>query len=179
MHGSSRSRRLVAAPSLSVGAFVSLLALAACSSAPKPEPNTDPEPAPTTEPEATPAPVETGEPQSDAPPPKKSSATPVPDDYEMTNTDCAELGRALKMVIGNDERSKLSPKLKQAQRDAAEASIDRAAGTRQDQWVDGCQKSLVGKVVDRASLKCAVSSKTVKDFDACLNGPPPDAAPKP
>ncbi|MEJ7728099.1 MAG: hypothetical protein WKG00_02690 [Polyangiaceae bacterium] len=178
MHGSSRLRRLGAAPSVSIGAIVSLLAVAACSSAPKPEPNI--EAAPTAEPEASPEPAATGEAQGeDAPPPKKSSAAPVPDDYEMTNTDCAELGRALKMVIGNDERSKLSPKLKQNQRDAAESSIDRAAGTRQDQWVEGCQKSLVGKVVDRASLKCAVSAKTVKDFDACLNGPPPDAAPKP
>jgi hypothetical protein len=177
MQGSSRSRRSIAAHSLFLGAVISSLVLAACSSAPKPEPTVDPDPAPTSEP--APPPAETGEPQGeDAPPPKKSTVAPVPDDYEMTNSDCAELGRALKMVIGNDERSKLSPKLKQAQRDAAEASIDRAAGTRQDQWVEGCQKSLVGKVVDRASLKCAVSAKTVKDFDACLNGPPPDAAPK-
>lgn len=169
-------------PSLLLCALLSSLAvgIAACSSAPPPEPKTDPEPDPApAEPAPTAEPEATSEPAGDAPPPKKTGAVPVPDDYEMTNADCAELGRALKMVIGNDERAKLSPKLKQNQREAAEASIDRAATTRQEQWTDGCQKSLVGKVVDRASLKCAVSAKAVKDFDACLNGPPPDAAPKP
>lgn len=107
--------------------------------------------------------------------PKKSTAVPVPDDYEMTNRDCAELGRQLKNVIRNDELAKLSPKLKQNQRDAAEASIDRAATTRQDQWVDGCQSSLAGKVVNQAALKCAMGTKSVKEFDACLNatGDPP------
>ena len=117
------------------------------------------------------SPKETAEPEpgTASAAPKKSSSGSIPDDYEMTNRDCVELGKQFKNVIRNDELSKLSPKLKQNQRDAAEASIDRAATTRQDQWVEGCQGSLVGKVVNQGALKCAMGTKSVKDFDACLN----------
>jgi hypothetical protein len=149
------------------GAMILLLA---CSSSTPPPDDPSSDPVPSSSPDPTPAPDPTGEPEPSDPPPKKpSSSGSIPDDYEMTNKDCVELGKQLKAVIRNDEVAKLSPKLKQNQRDAAEESIDRAATTRQDQWVDGCQKSLVGKVVEQKSLKCAVSAKSVKEFDGCLN----------
>ena len=145
-------------------------ALAACSSStPPPE---KPAPEYTQEESWGPGKREDPEPEGQtSSSPQKSTAVPAPDDYEMTNRDCIEVGRHFKTVIRNDEVAKLSPKLKQNQRDAAEASIDRAATTRQDQWIEGCQSSLVGKVVDRATLTCAMGTKSVKEFDACLNQP--------
>jgi hypothetical protein len=166
MHGTGFPARSLARPlALLAGAM-----LAACSSSTPPPEKPAPEYTqeeswgpgkrePESQPEADPV----------APGVKPSTAVATPDDYEMTNRDCVELGRQLKAVIRNDEVVKLSPKLKQNQRDAAEASIDRAATTRQDQWIEGCQSSLVGKVVNQAALKCAMGTKTVKDFDACLN----------
>jgi hypothetical protein len=105
----------------------------------------------------------------DAPPPSKD--TSVPDDYQMTNRDCIELGGQFSNVIRADESAKLSPKLKDKQREAAEQSIEKAANARGQQWTDTCVKSLAGTVQDRSKLKCAMDSKSAKAFDECLNGP--------
>ena len=36
------------------------------------------------------------------------------------------------------------------------------------QWIEACQKSLAGKIVDRKSLKCAMDAKTVAAFKGCI-----------
>jgi hypothetical protein len=107
--------------------------------------------------------------------PKKASGPEawVPDDYSLTAGDCAELGRKLADLIRSDARAALDPKLSAKQREQGEASIDRAAEHREREWLDTCRGSLVGKIVDRTALQCAMRAGTVKAFDECLNGPPP------
>jgi len=139
---------------------------------PKPSSSGDAEVAPA---DTTPTKWEDSSPEaSPGPKKKKSSSGSIPDDYELTNRDCDDLGKQFANVIRSDEAAKLSPKLKDKQREAAMGSIDKAAVQRQDQWIEGCQKNLVGKTVDHQSLKCAMDAKSVKEFDACLNGPPPE-----
>lgn len=67
----------------------------------------------------------------------------------------------------------LSPKLTAAQKEQGEKSIDAAVSKLGEGWENGCRTSLVGGVVDRERLKCAMASKTVKAFDECINGEPP------
>lgn len=150
----------------------------ACSSTPKAEGPTD-APAGSSEPEVKTGPDKpdegAGEPgPSDAPKPKGKDKDNVPDDYELTNSDCAALGKQFADLIRGDEVGKLPAKMKDKQREAATASIEKASTQRGDQWIEGCQKSLVGKVVDRKVLKCAMDARNVKAFDECINGPVPD-----
>jgi hypothetical protein len=93
----------------------------------------------------------------------------IPDDYAMMSGDCAELGKQLAALTRSDQAVQLSPKLTAQQRAQAEKNIDDVATKLGAKWSDTCEKSLVGKSVDRRSLKCAMDAKTVKDFDACLN----------
>jgi hypothetical protein len=102
-------------------------------------------------------------------PSTKDDKNALPDDYELTPRDCIELGNQFALLIKADESQKLSPKLKEKQREAAEQSIQKAASARGQQWTDSCQKSLVGMVSDRKALKCAMDAKNVKAFDDCLN----------
>lgn len=97
----------------------------------------------------------------------------VPEDYSLTDRDCIELGKHYVVVQKADQMAALSPKLSTAQRDQAEQSITSAVTKLGDNWENGCRSSLVGGVVDRNTLKCAMGAKTVKEFDECLNGPPP------
>lgn len=118
-------------------------------------------------------------PPADEPPPPKPGevvgregpADLIPDDYSMLNGDCVELGKRLAELTRSDQATLLSPKLTAAQRAQAEKSIDDVATKIGSKWTEGCQKDLVGKTVDRKALKCASDSKTVKEFDACLNAP--------
>ncbi len=159
------------------------LALAACSSTPPPEaPLVDAEPEPSTAdapadhaaapdlaPEPAPAP---------APAAKRSGADSIPDDYSITNGDCAALGKQLANVWRADEVAKLSPKLNEKQRAQAEKSLDDGASKAGEKWTEGCLGSLVGKTADPKSLKCALDSRSVKAFDTCINGEaPPKAKP--
>jgi hypothetical protein len=104
----------------------------------------------------------------------------IPDDYEMLRGDCVQLGNQLAALTKSDQMVNVSSKLSAAQRAQAEKNIAEVAGRLGDKWAEGCEGSLVGKVVDRKALKCAMDAKTVKDFDACLNAtnPPPSGGKK-
>lgn len=94
----------------------------------------------------------------------------IPDDYQLTNGDCNALGEALTGIWRGELVAQLSPKLSAKAREQAEKSIDDASTKKGDDFAASCAKSLVGKTVDQGSLKCAFNSKSVKDFDKCLNG---------
>jgi hypothetical protein len=96
-----------------------------------------------------------------------------PDDYTAQEVDCVELGKAYGNVTRADLEGQLSSKLNPKQRATAQKSIDTAATKMETQASNACRNSMLGNVVDRASLKCAIDAKTAKAFDACLNGAPP------
>lgn len=102
---------------------------------------------------------------------KKMDGDAVPEDYSLTERDCVELGKQYVAVQRADQVAKLDAKLTDKQREQALKSIDGVVGKMGEPWANGCIESLAGKVVDRKSLDCAMSSKTVKAFDECLNGP--------
>jgi hypothetical protein len=96
-----------------------------------------------------------------------------PDDYIAAEVDCVELGKAYGAVTRSDLEAQLSPKLSAKQRAGTQKSIDAAGDKMQAQAENTCRKSMLGNVVDRAALKCAIDAKTAKAFDACLNGAAP------
>jgi hypothetical protein len=69
--------------------------------------------------------------------------------------------------------AQLSPKLSEEKRSAAEKNIDDVASKMASQWTSGCEKSLVGKVVERQRIKCALDSRSLKAFEECINPPAP------
>jgi len=94
----------------------------------------------------------------------------VPEDYTLTDRDCIELSKHYGTVQKADQMVVLSPKLSSAQKEQAEKSIDDVVTKLRENWESGCRTSLVGGVVDRARLKCAMTAKSVKGFDECING---------
>ena len=92
------------------------------------------------------------------------------DTYEMTPSDCNALGRHYGEVARNDQLAGLSPKLKEAQRAATVAQIDKVVGKLEEAWTNQCHSALVNKAVDHDAIKCSLAAKTVKDFDVCING---------
>jgi hypothetical protein len=97
----------------------------------------------------------------------------APEDYTLTDRDCIELAKHYVVVQKADQMAVLSPKLTSAQKDQAEKSITDAVTRLGENWENSCRSSLVGGVVDRNGLKCAMVAKTVKGFDECINGPAP------
>ncbi|MFO0586691.1 MAG: hypothetical protein U0441_04100 [Polyangiaceae bacterium] len=93
----------------------------------------------------------------------------VPDDYSLVERDCVDLGKKLGDLWRADLRASLSPKLNDKQREKAEQSIQEGASKKEEDWANGCIKSLVGKNVDPKVLKCAFDSKDLKTFEKCLN----------
>lgn len=93
----------------------------------------------------------------------------VPDDYSLVERDCVDLGKKLGDLWRADLRKTLSPKLNDKQREKAEQSIEEGASKKEDDWANGCIKSLVGKSVDPKALKCAFDSKDLATFEKCLN----------
>ncbi|MEZ4296502.1 MAG: hypothetical protein R3B70_16135 [Polyangiaceae bacterium] len=93
----------------------------------------------------------------------------VPDDYQLMQGDCIQLGKQLGNLWRKELRASLSPKLSAKQREVAEQNIEEGASKKESDWADGCIKSLVGKSVDPKSLKCAFDAKDLKAFEACLN----------
>jgi hypothetical protein len=93
----------------------------------------------------------------------------VPDDYTLMEGDCVQLGKKLGSLWRTDLRTTLSAKLNDAQRAKAEQSIEDGASKKEDDWANGCIKSLAGKTVDPKVLKCAFDSKDLKAFEKCLN----------
>jgi hypothetical protein len=100
---------------------------------------------------------------------KSTSGDSVPDDYSLVERDCVDLGKKLGDLWRADLRKSLSPKLNDKQREKAEESINDGATKKEDDWANGCIKSLVGKSVDPKSLKCAFDSKDLATFEKCLN----------
>lgn len=151
------------------------LALACgCSSNPKPEEPTPPGDGPVTSEPSDEEPTAAAGPAADPGPApgvvvKRTDDNSVPDDYELMEGDCVRLGKKLGALWRLDLRAKLSPKLTEKQRETGEASIEEAASKKEDDWAEGCIKSLVGKSVDPKALKCAFDSRDLKAFEACLN----------
>lgn len=159
-------------------AIAALFTAVGCGGSPPPEPQT----APTdegTETAATEAPKEEAPAEEAAPPPapKKNEGTgnAIPDDYTITQADCAQLGKQFAAVTRADQVAALDPKLSAKQKADTEKRIDEVAAKMGDNWVQTCQASLVGKVAERKRLSCALEARSVKVFDACINGeaPPP------
>ena len=61
--------------------------------------------------------------------------------------------------------------LAEDKRAKAEENINDVAEKLSTQWINGCRSSLVGKVVERERLKCALESKTMKTFEECISPP--------
>jgi hypothetical protein len=93
----------------------------------------------------------------------------IPDDYSLVHNDCIQLGKKLGRLWTAELRSSLSPKLTEKQRAQAEENIQEGANKKADDWANGCIESLVGKVVDRKTLTCAMDAKDLKVFEKCLN----------
>lgn len=170
---------------LRFGLLCSILALSAalgCSSSTQKPADSPEEPSSPEKAAQVDAPAE-GEPRGDGPAPMPTevkqtgahSDGSIPDNYELTAGDCDALGKQYGAVARADQLAQVNPKLSAAQRTQAEANIDKVISKLENQWIDGCRGSLVGKTVDPKSLKCALESRTVKDFDVCLNG---EEAPK-
>ena len=88
----------------------------------------------------------------------------IPDDYSLTESDCDALGKQYGEVATSDQMAPLNEK----QRKASEAGIEKVVSKLQSQWIEGCQQSLAGNIVDRKVLKCAMGSRTVAEFKTCL-----------
>lgn len=156
--------------------------LVACSSSPPPAVPSEPE----AEPERPTAPV-ASEPETDGaagetePETKPETKPEAPADAaprraeprETTPRDCDGLGDQLARVTLNDALAELSPKLSSDKRRQAEEGFSEVAQKVGERWAASCRGSLVGGFTDDASIKCAMRSKTVAEFDGCINGPAP------
>jgi len=156
-------------------AIAAFFTVAGCGGSPPPEPQAAP-----TEASAEPAeqPKEEASAEQPAPPPpapKNEKANEIPDEYTLTEADCAQLGKQFAAVTRADQVGALDPKLSASQRAQTEKRIDEVAMKMGDNWVQSCQASLVGKVAERKRLSCALEARSVKAFDTCINGeaPPP------
>ncbi|AKT42330.1 hypothetical protein [Chondromyces crocatus] len=96
----------------------------------------------------------------------------IPDDYALSRGDCAQLGKQLAALTHSDQVAQLSSKLTSAQRGQAEKNIADVAARMSDKWIAGCEDALVGKIVERKSIACALAATTVLAFDKCLNVEP-------
>jgi hypothetical protein len=164
--------------SLSLAALSALSLAVACSSTPPAEQPTStaaPDEGPPPEPEEDPnagstAEVTTKTQMGSVKTDGKKDDT-IPDDYTIVEGDCIALGHRLASVVRSDHMAQLSPKLPEDKRAKAEENIHDVAEKLSTQWVNGCRSNLVGKVADRAQLKCALESRTMKAFEECINPP--------
>ncbi len=97
-------------------------------------------------------------------------------DRELTHRDCQTLGGRYRALVVSDESTKLDPTLDDIKREQGSEAIAKGADVLSGRWTDSCEAALVGKFASEEALQCAMTSKTVKAFDVCLNGPP--VAPK-
>jgi hypothetical protein len=158
-------------------AIAAFLTAAGCGGNPPPEPET-PQADESTETAANEAPKDeapAAEEAASPPAPKRNEGTAnaIPDDYTITQADCAQLGKQFAAVTRADQVAALDPKLSAKQKAETEKRIDEVAAKLGDNWVQTCQASLVGKVAERKRLSCALESRSVKAFDACINGDAP------
>jgi len=103
--------------------------------------------------------------------PERDDSNVIPDDYTMSNGDCSALGMKLKSVVRAEYMAQMSPKLSEEKRNEKEQEIDDVASKIGTNWTNVCARSLVDKVVDRKSLKCALDSRSSKGFEECINPP--------
>lgn len=101
------------------------------------------------------------------------------DAREISATDCHQLALKYGDVLRADEVAKLPEKLTEAQRAAAKRSLDDASAKLEARWEGGCVNDLVGKYASESGLRCAMASKSVAGFEACINGPPAPPPEKP
>ncbi|MGK4006711.1 hypothetical protein WMF31_29085 [Sorangium sp. So ce1036] len=159
------------------------IVLLGCAGAPPP-PAEQPEPAPAEAPAPSAAPTPEAASGAEAPvaEPSAASSAPeapaaprrddsVPDDYALMRGDCVELGKQLTALTRSEQVAALSARLTAEQRSETEKRIDAVAATLGEQYAQACEQN-VGKHVDPRSLKCAFDARSVKAFEACLNGPP-------
>jgi len=92
----------------------------------------------------------------------------IPDDYSLTPGDCNALGKHYGEVAKADQMASVSPKLTQKQKEQAEESIDKVVNKLATQWIEGCQSTLAGNIVDHKALKCAMEARTVNEFKGCI-----------
>lgn len=165
--------------SISPGLFGAVaVLLVACSSSPPPVVPSEPEATPeqpvastTSEPEAA-APTDAPEPEPTAEAPA-DAAPKRAEPREITPRDCDGLGDQLARVTLKDALAELSPKLSAEKRRQAEEGFSEVAQKVGERWAASCRGSLVGGFTDDASIRCAMRSKTVAEFDGCINGPAP------
>lgn len=148
-------------------------ATVACSSTPPPEAPSDPviDSEPVEKETWGPSPEEPEPEAPAAPPPDEPDAQLLPDEHDISIADCRLLAAQYAAVTRADQAAALKPGLTDAQRQQAIAAIDSVASKMEASWSEGCEESLVGKVMDPRSLKCAVRATTVAEFDGCLNDP--------
>jgi hypothetical protein len=139
-------------------AWLAIFAAAACS--PNKPPENDGEVATTSVP-----------PTTSTPPAQTTGEVPL-SDHELSPSDCKVMGEKYRALTISDQEKKLQPELRPEQREQGETAIRSAADKLSTRWTDACLGDLVGKFAPEESLKCAMSSKTVAAFDACLNAPP-------
>lgn len=173
----SRSLSSPTSTKLALFAALAVISSAACGSSQTPVENADSTPAVKESPSDS-TPPEThdpGEPTTSMPMPdgtaKGAKDDTIPDDYSMMEGDCAALGKKFTAVLRAENMAQLSPKLSEAKRTEAEERIEEVATKTGNTWMDGCAKALVGKIVDRKALKCAMDAKTSKEFETCLAPP--------
>lgn len=160
-----------------LGAAAALL-IACSSSAPLP---VTPEPSPTeapaaSEPVAEDSPPVEPEPEAPPAPPSDKPVDAAPkrvEPREITPRDCDALGQQLARVTLSDQLAALPEKLSAEKRRQTEEAFTEVAGKVGERWSESCQRSLVGGFTDDASVKCAMRSKSVSEFENCINGPAP------
>lgn len=158
-----------------LGAAAALLV--ACSSNTPPPVTPEPTPSEAAPAATTEAPAEelaNEEPPPPPPPAEPADAAPKRvEPREITPRDCDALGQQLARVTLSDQLAALPEKLSAEKRRATEESFTEVANKVGERWADSCRGSLVGGFTDDASVKCAMRSKTVREFETCINGPAP------
>ena len=103
-----------------------------------------------------------------------SSAAPQPAPVErrLSARDCEDLGAQFGVLARADRLSSISTKLDDDEREQAEATIERTVGPLENQWVDGCHRSLKGRRLEAPVLSCAMAARSVRVFEACLKALP-------
>ncbi|HZO15510.1 MAG TPA: hypothetical protein VFB62_19695 [Polyangiaceae bacterium] len=90
-------------------------------------------------------------------------------EYRVTARDCDEIADHVSELVSADLRAKLDAKKQNdKQREAAERDAEAEAEKEREAWLKQCQ-TLVGEVQQRSRIDCAISAKSVKAVDDCLN----------
>jgi hypothetical protein len=152
-------------------ALASTFALAACASAP-PDAALDDGTVATVDSDRSSPPTATAPPVASVAPATSSPEPAGPRERELTARECEVLAQRYGDLTRSDAMAGLKPGLTEGQRQQAQQNILAAADKLSERWEKGCVESVVGKVANEDALKCAMSAKTVADFDVCLNGPP-------